>query len=113
MSASIQNTQKVQFADLLEFMAVAECRSFTRAAAQLGISTTTLSRTIRAVEDRLGQRLFDRTTRHVGPTSAGQRLLERLRPVLEDLEFALEELNEYHDRPAGYPRPRRYLPDSD
>jgi DNA-binding transcriptional LysR family regulator len=65
------------------------------------------------VEDRLGQRLFDRTTRHVGPTSAGQRLLEKLRPVLEDLEFALEELNEYHDRPAGYPRPRRYLPDSD
>jgi DNA-binding transcriptional LysR family regulator len=113
MSASIQITQRVQFADLLEFMAVAECRSFTRAAAQLGISTTTLSRTIRAVEDRLGQRLFDCTTRHVGPTSAGQRLLEKLRPVLGDLEFALEELNEYRDRRSRLSAPASILADSD
>jgi DNA-binding transcriptional LysR family regulator len=113
MSASIQEVRKVQFAELLEFVAVAECRSFTRAAAHLGVSTTTLSRAIRAVEDRLGQRLFDRTTRHVGPTSAGRRLLERLRPVLKDLEFALAELTEYRDRSAGCSRLRRYLPDGD
>ena len=94
--------RKVQFAELVEFVAVAEHRSFTRAAAQLGVSTPTLSQTIRVVEDRLGLRLLNRTTRHVAPTPAGERLLIRLRPVLEELESALEELNEYRDRPVGY-----------
>jgi DNA-binding transcriptional LysR family regulator len=94
--------RKVQFAELVEFVAVGEHRSFTRAAAQLGVSTPTLSQTIRVVEDRLGLRLLNRTTRHVAPTPAGERLLIRLRPVLEELESALEELNEYRDRPTGY-----------
>jgi DNA-binding transcriptional LysR family regulator len=104
MSVNVKEMRKVQFAELIEFVAVAEHRSFTRAAAGLGVSTPTLSQTIRVVEDRLGLRLLNRTTRHVAPTPAGERLLARLRPVMEELESALEELNEYRDRPAGYLR---------
>jgi DNA-binding transcriptional LysR family regulator len=85
-------------------VAVTECRSFTRAAAQLGVSTATLSQAIRVAEDLLGVRLLNRTTRHVAPTPAGERLLKGLRPVLEDLASALDELNEYRDRPTGYLR---------
>jgi DNA-binding transcriptional LysR family regulator len=104
MSVNAQKMRKVQFAELFEFTIVAEYRSFTRAATHLGVSPATLSQTIRTVEDRLGLRLLNRTTRYVAPTSAGERLLERLHPVLKDLESALEELNEYRDRPAGYLR---------
>jgi DNA-binding transcriptional LysR family regulator len=99
-----QTIRKVQFAELIEFVAVVEHRSFTRAAAQLGISTATLSQTIRSSEDRLGLRLLNWTTRSVAPTPAGERLLERLRPVLESLKSALEELNEYRDTPADHLR---------
>jgi DNA-binding transcriptional LysR family regulator len=104
LSVDVKKMRKVEFAELIEFVAVAEHCSFTRAAAQLGIPTTTLSRTIRSVEDRLGLRLLNRTTRHVAPTPAGEHLLVRLRPVMEELKSALEELNEYRDRPAGYLR---------
>jgi DNA-binding transcriptional LysR family regulator len=104
MSVNVKKIRKVEFAELIEFVAVAEFRSFTRAAAELGIPTPTLSRTIRVVEGRLGLRLLNRTTRHVAPTSAGERLLVRLRPVIEELESALDDLNEYRDRPAGYLR---------
>jgi DNA-binding transcriptional LysR family regulator len=104
MSVNVKDTRKIQFAELFEFMVVADHRSFTQAAAQLGVSTVTLSHTIRAVEDRLGLRLLNRTTRHVVPTPAGEHLLERLRPVLEALQSALEDLNDYRDRPAGYLR---------
>jgi DNA-binding transcriptional LysR family regulator len=104
MSVNVKKMRKVQFVELFEFTVVAEYRSFTRAAAQLGVSAAALSQAIRAAEDRLGLRLLSRTTRHVAPTPAGQRLLERLRPVLEDLEFTLEELNEYRAGPAGYLR---------
>jgi DNA-binding transcriptional LysR family regulator len=90
MSTNIQKIRKVQFAELIEFVAVAECRSFTRAAARLGVSTATISQTIRALEDRLGLRLLDRATRQVAPTPAGKRLLERVRSVLEGLESTLE-----------------------
>jgi DNA-binding transcriptional LysR family regulator len=102
MPMNVKKLRKVQFAELIEFVAVAEDRSFTRAAGRLGVSTATLSQTIRAAEDRLGLRLLNRTTRHVAPTRAGERLLERLRPVFEGLESTLEELNEYRDRPTGY-----------
>jgi DNA-binding transcriptional LysR family regulator len=102
MSMNVQKMRKVQFAELIEFLAVAEERSFTRAAVRLGVSTATLSQTVRAAEDRLGLRLLNRTTRHVAPTPAGERLLERLRPVLQNLESMLEELNEYRDSPTGY-----------
>jgi DNA-binding transcriptional LysR family regulator len=104
MSINVEKMRTIQFAELFEFMVVADHRSFTRAAAQLGVSNATLSQTIRAVEDRLGLRLLNRTTRHVAPTPAGERLLERLHPILEALKSALEDLNDYRDRPAGYLR---------
>jgi len=82
-------------------MAVAEHRSFTRAAKQLGISPSTLSQTIRTLEERLGVRLLNRTTRSVLPTAAGDTLLARLRPVIDEYEAAVESLNEFRDKPAG------------
>ena len=72
--------------DLLAFVAVERERSFTRAAAQLGVSQSALSQTIRGLEERLGLRLLTRTTRSVTPTEAGERLLHTVRPRLEDIE---------------------------
>jgi DNA-binding transcriptional LysR family regulator len=83
------------------FMTVAEQRNFTQAAKQLGISTATLSQTIRALEERLGVRLLNRTTRSVAPTEAGEMLLARLKPVLEDYEAAIDSINQFRDKPAG------------
>src|SRR6201996_1517173 len=90
-----------EFGELSAFMAVAEQRNFTRAAKQLGISPATLSETIRHLEERLAVRLLNRTTRSVAPTEAGEKLLMRLRPVIDDYEAALESLNEFRDKPAG------------
>jgi DNA-binding transcriptional LysR family regulator len=90
-----------EFGELSAFMAVAEQRNFTRAAKQLGISPATLSETIRNLEERLGIRLLNRTTRSVAPTEAGEKLLLRLRPVIDDYEAAIESLNEFRDKPAG------------
>ena len=91
MSVDVQTTQTLQLADLIEFVAVAKYRSFAQAAARLGVSPPALTQTIRAVEERLGLRLFNRTVRHAAPTPAGERLLASLRPVLEKLQPALEE----------------------
>lgn len=82
-------------------MAVAEQRNFTRAAKHLGISPATLSETIRNLEERLAVRLLNRTTRSVAPTEAGEKLLARLRPVIDDYEAAIDSLNEFRDKPAG------------
>jgi DNA-binding transcriptional LysR family regulator len=82
-------------------MAVAEQRNFTRAAKHLGISPATLSETIRNLEERLAVRLLNRTTRSVAPTEAGEKLLTRLRPVIDDYEAAIDSLNEFRDKPAG------------
>jgi DNA-binding transcriptional LysR family regulator len=90
-----------QFAELSAFVAVAEQKSFTKAAQQLGISTATLSQSIRSLEDRLRVRLLNRTTRSVNLTAVGERLLGRLRPVLDDYEKALESVNDFRDRPCG------------
>ncbi len=90
-----------QFAELSAFVAVAEQKSFTKAAQQLGISTATLSQAIRSLEDGLGVRLLNRTTRSVGLTAVGERLLDRLRPVLDDYDKALESINDFRDRPCG------------
>src|ERR1051325_8338649 len=90
-----------QFAELSAFVAIAEQKSFTKAAKQLGISTATLSQAIRSLEDRIGVRLLNRTTRSVSVTPVGERLLSRLRPVLDDYESALESLNDFRDRPCG------------
>jgi DNA-binding transcriptional LysR family regulator len=96
--------RRTPYGELTAFMAVAEERNFTRAAKQIGISTATLSQTIRALEERLGVRLLNRTTRSVAPTEAGERLLSRLKPVLEDYESAIDSINEFRDTPAGLVR---------
>jgi DNA-binding transcriptional LysR family regulator len=83
------------------FVAVLEQSSFTKAAKQLGLSPPRVSDMVRSLEDRLGVRLVERTTRSVAPTSAGERLLERLRPVLEEYRAALESTNEFRSKPAG------------
>ena len=90
-----------EFGELSAFMAVAEQRNFTRAAKQIGISPATLSETIRSLEERLGVRLLNRTTRSVAPTEAGEKLLVRLRPIVDDYEAAIESVNEFRDKPAG------------
>ncbi|HEY3917624.1 MAG TPA: LysR family transcriptional regulator [Stellaceae bacterium] len=90
-----------EFGELSAFIVVAEQRNFTRAAKQLGIAPATLSQTIRALEERLGVRLLNRTTRSVAPTEAGEKLLLRLRPVIDDYEAAIESVNEFRDKPAG------------
>ncbi|HLL28400.1 MAG TPA: LysR family transcriptional regulator [Xanthobacteraceae bacterium] len=90
-----------QFAELNAFVAVAERGNFTKAATHLRISPATLSQTIRELEERLGVRLLNRTTRSVALTEAGERLLMRLRPVLDDYEAAIDSVNTFRDKPAG------------
>lgn len=96
--------RKTPGGELAAFIAVAEQRNFTKAATLIGLSTATLSQTIRSLEERLGVRLLNRTTRSVAPTAAGERLLMRLRPVLDEYEAALDSINEFRDTPAGHVR---------
>jgi DNA-binding transcriptional LysR family regulator len=86
---------------LLAFRAVAEERSFIRAAAQVGVSPSALSHTIRALEDRLGLRLLTRTTRSVAPSEAGERLRGAIGPHFDGIEAELAALSELRDKPAG------------
>lgn len=92
------------FEEMAAFLSVAEHLSFTKAAGALGTSRATLSGTIRSLEERLGVRLLNRTTRSVAVTEAGERLLTRLRPVLDGYASALESINEFRDKPAGHVR---------
>jgi DNA-binding transcriptional LysR family regulator len=87
--------------DLHAFLAVAEERSFTKAAARLGLSQSTLSHTIRGLEARLGVRLLTRTTRSVAPTEAGEQLLQSIGPKLIEIAADLAAVREYRDKPAG------------
>jgi len=87
--------------DLLAFLAVARERSFTRAAAQLGVSQSALSHTIRALETRLGVRLLTRTTRSVAPTEAGERLFNSLAPRFEEIDADRAEILAFRDQPRG------------
>ncbi|MGJ4857425.1 LysR family transcriptional regulator [Labrys sp. La1] len=87
--------------DLVAFLAVARARSFTRAAAQLGVSQSALSHAMRGLEERLGLRLLVRTTRNVAPTEAGERLLSNLGPRFEEIEAELAALSAFRDKPAG------------
>lgn len=89
------------FNDLAAFAAVAQERSFTRAAAKMGVSQSALSQTIRALEERLGLRLLTRTTRSVAPTEAGERLFQTLAPRLSEIEAQLASLTALRDKPAG------------
>lgn len=90
-----------EIADLAAFVAVAEERSFTKAAIRLGMAQSALSQIVRRVEERLGLRLLSRTTRSVAPTEAGERLLQTLAPMLKDMEAALASLSELRNRPTG------------
>jgi DNA-binding transcriptional LysR family regulator len=87
--------------DLLAFLAVAKERSFTRAAAKLGVSQSALSHTIRGLEERLGLRLLTRTTRSVAPTDAGERLVRTVGPRFEEIDAELSALTELREKPAG------------
>ncbi len=90
--------------DLTAFVLVAREGSFTRAAAQLGVSQSALSQTIRGLEERLGLRLLTRTTRRVAPTDAGERLLATIGPRLDGIEDDLAALSDLRDKPAGHIR---------
>jgi DNA-binding transcriptional LysR family regulator len=118
--------RREELSDLAAFLAVAQDRSFTRAAAKLGTSQSALSHTVRRLEARLGLRLLTRTTRSVAPTEAGERLLETLGPALVDIEAKLDALSALRTRPAGtlritttehaaemilWPALQRFLPD--
>ncbi|MBO0759605.1 MAG: LysR family transcriptional regulator [Bradyrhizobiaceae bacterium] len=90
-----------QFVELSAFVAVAEHRNFTKAAVHLGISPSSLSQTIRSFEERLGVRLFNRTTRSVALTEVGERLLADAQPVLDGIDKAIEGVNSFRDKPIG------------
>jgi DNA-binding transcriptional LysR family regulator len=93
--------KREDMADLTAFLAVAEARSFTRAAAGMGTSQSALSQIIRRLEERLGLRLLTRTTRSVAPTQAGERLLETLAPALGEIDARIAALGEFRDKPTG------------
>ncbi|MFT4265602.1 MAG: LysR family transcriptional regulator [Xenophilus sp.] len=112
--------------DLGAFAVVAEEGSFTRAAARLGVSQSALSQTLRGLEERLGLRLLNRSTRSVSPTEAGERLLARIQPALRQIDEGLAQLTELREKPAGtiritadefavhhvlWPAIERFLPD--
>ncbi|MBH3404252.1 LysR family transcriptional regulator [Pseudomonas glycinae] len=88
-------------ADLPIFLCIAQHLNFSRAAVDLGLTPSALSHSLRALENRLGVRLFNRTTRSVALTEAGERLYARLKPAFRDIDDALEDLNHFRDKPSG------------
>lgn len=90
-----------EYAELAAFVAVAQERSFRRAATRLGLSPSALSHTIRELEERLGAKLLNRTTRSVAPTDAGLSLFNRLAPAFSDIAGAVEAVSAFRDRPSG------------
>ncbi len=87
--------------DLSVFLAIARNRSFRKAADELGVTASALSHSLRALEDRLGLRLFNRTTRSVALTEAGELLFDRVAPAFRDIDDALEDLNSFRGSPSG------------
>ncbi|TIP59219.1 MAG: LysR family transcriptional regulator [Mesorhizobium sp.] len=90
-----------QFSGIVAFVKVAEVRSFTRAAAELGVAPASLSEAVKGLEERLGVRLLNRTTRSVGLTEAGAHYFDHVRPAAEEIRAAGAALHETRDRPAG------------
>lgn len=90
-----------EFAEMAAFAAIAQQRSFTKAAIELGVSRSTLSQSLRALEERLGVRLLNRTTRSVTLTEAGRRFVGRVQAALGDLTAAVDEVNHYRQSPIG------------
>jgi DNA-binding transcriptional LysR family regulator len=93
-----------EFDDLIAFIAIADHLSFRAAASQLGVTPSAVSHTMRQLEERLGTRLLNRTTHSVALSDAGLRLLERLRPAVDQVGEALEDLNRERSRPFGHLR---------
>src|SRR5260221_8701324 len=93
--------QRGNLDDLLAFLTVGRERSFTKAAAKLGMSQSSLSHTIRELEARLGVRLLTRTTRSVAPTQAGERLLQNIGPRFEEIDAELAAVRDLREKPAG------------
>lgn len=93
--------RRVGLSELTAFVTIAEHRSFRAAARQLGVSPSALSHAMRSLEARLGARLFNRTTRSVGLTEVGEKLLRRVQPAMADLDEAVGEVGEDRDRPSG------------
>jgi DNA-binding transcriptional LysR family regulator len=93
--------ERADVTDLIAFLAVARERNFTRAAAQIGVSQPALSRTIRALEARLGVRLLTRSTRSVAPTEAGERLVQSVGPHFEAIGAGLDAVTAMREKPAG------------
>ncbi len=93
-----------EFAELAAFLAVAKEKSFKRAAGRLNMSPSALSHTIKSLEERLGARLLNRTTRSVAPTQAGQELFDRLRPAVAEMESAVRDIGAHQTRPKGVVR---------
>jgi DNA-binding transcriptional LysR family regulator len=91
----------VNLTEMSAFVAIAERSSFAKASAHLGVSRSTLSETLRTLEEKLGVRLLNRTTRSVSLTEVGERLLSQLRPVLDNFNAVVESVNLYRDKPAG------------
>src|SRR5260370_2426258 len=88
-------------AGLTALLSVAEKRSFAGAAAELGVTPSAVSQTVRSLEQRVGVRLLQRTTRNVGMTEAGARFMARWRPALDEVQAAFDSLGDLRDRPAG------------
>jgi DNA-binding transcriptional LysR family regulator len=93
--------KRVDPADLAVFLAIATHRSFRKASVELAVSPSALSHSLRAIEERLGLRLLNRTTRSVALTEAGERLFARIKPAFRDIDDALEDLNTLRDTPIG------------
>jgi DNA-binding transcriptional LysR family regulator len=96
-----RRTARIPLTELTAFVAVAEHRSFTKAAAQIGIALPTMSQTIRSFEERLGVRLFNRTTRSVALTEAGDGLLAEVHPILDGIDHAIDNVNSFRNTPTG------------
>jgi DNA-binding transcriptional LysR family regulator len=93
--------RREELGDLTAFVAIADERSFTRAATKLGISQSALSHTVRRLEERLGVRLLTRTTRSVALTEAGEWLIETLRPALDEIDVKLAALSQLRETPGA------------
>ena len=93
--------QPLRLDSLDAFVSIVRCGGFRAAAVERGVSSSALSQTVRTLEKALGIRLLNRTTRSVAPTDAGERLMERLAPALDDIRLALEGLDQLRDRPSG------------
>src|SRR5690348_13676558 len=93
--------QREDAGDLVAFVAVTRERSFTRAAAKLGMTQSALSQIIRNLEERIGVRLLNRTTRSVTPTQAGERLFAKIGPGFEEMDAELSAIGELRQKPAG------------